>query len=353
MLTQIENQLFDRMQGAIRYVSPVAPGEAEGVTREVYRQLRREFQLAPPLTLQSPSSELLAGAWSVLREVEIVQGALTRPEKEAIAGAVSQRNLCPYCVDAHTGLLEAATRSGDGRAVRGANPDAIEDVRMRGLVTWALATRNPDDPVIWKPPFSSEQAPEAIGTALFYHYTNRMVQVFLGDALLPVPSAFRSVVRTVYSATFARRMVERSGEPGESLALLPEADLPSDLAWAESRPTIGSAWARFASAAEAAGVRSLPDSVRAAVTARLEQWHGEDLDLSGAWLDHALEEVREADHSFARLAFLSAFAPYRVDEAVVDAFRQEDPSDRGLVEAVAWSSWTAARRIGRWLSPQS
>ena len=50
-----------------------------------------------------------------------------------------------------------------------------------------------------------------------------------------------------------------------------------------------------------------------------------------------------------RLILLTALAPYQVDEEAVDAFTTRISGDERLIGALAWASFTAARRIGTWL----
>ena len=349
MLQAVENRVFDQMRGLVHHITPVAPDAAEGLVADVYAQLRGEFQIAPPLTLHSPAPRILAGAWSVTRESQIVPGRLARPMKEAIAASVSHINTCPYCVDAHTGLLHGAAKHDIAASIRNGQPEAITDDRMRELVRWALATRRPGDPLITNPPFSLEEAPEAIGTALAYHYVNRMVHVFLGDDLLPMPSSFRGVARRIFGATFGKRMVRRGGEPGASLGLLPDAPLPDDLCWAKSSPAIAGAWARFAAVVEEAGQRILPEPVRALLLTRLAGWEGEDPGISASWVEDAVASLEEVHRPTGRFVILVALASYRVDESTVEAFRSMTPGDRELVQAAAWAALQAARRIGSWL----
>ena len=349
MLQAIENRMFDQMGSLVQHVTPVAPDAAEGLVADVYAQLRREFQIAPPLTLHSPAPRILAGAWSVTRESQIVPGRLPRPMKEAISASVSHINTCPYCVDAHTGLLHGAAKHDVAASIRNGQPESIADDRTRELVRWALATRSPGDPMITSPPFSPEEAPEAIGTALAYHYVNRMVHVFLGDDLLPLPSGFRGIARRAFGATFGKRMVRRGGEPGASLDLLPDASLPDDLRWAQSNPAIAGAWARFAAVVEEAGQRVLPEPVRALLLMQLAEWKGEDPGMSAAWVEDAVASLEEAHRPAARFVLLVSFASYRVDDSTVEAFRSTTPRDSDLVEAAAWAALQAARRIGSWL----
>jgi len=353
MFQVIENRVFDQMRGLVQHVAPVAPHAAEGLVADVYSQLRREFQLGPPLTLHSPAPRILAGAWSVVRESQIARGRLARATKEAIAVSVSRINTCPYCVDAHSGLLGGAAKHDVAASIRNGQPEAITDDRTRDLVRWALATRCPGDPIITSPPFSLEEAPEAIGTALAYHYVNRMVHVFLGDDLVPLPSAFRGISRRMYGATLAKRLVRRSGEPGASLDLLPDASLPDGFRWARSNPAISGAWARFVAAVEEGGHRVLPEPVRAMLRTRLADWNGEDPGMGETWVGDAVTSLEEGHQPAGRLALLVSLASYRVDEDTVRAFQATTSGDRELVEATAWAALQAVRRVGSWLAPTS
>ena len=60
--------IIDRMGKGIQYVKPVAHGSATGLAAETYRQMQADFLPVPLLTLHSPVPEVLAGAWSILRE---------------------------------------------------------------------------------------------------------------------------------------------------------------------------------------------------------------------------------------------------------------------------------------------
>ncbi len=94
----------------VKYIWPVRPSSSDDVVAAVYRQIRRDFGvLREPLTLHSPHPRLLAGAWAAFRETVLV-GQVPRERKEAVAAVISDLNRCPYCVDAHTMMLDAAGR---------------------------------------------------------------------------------------------------------------------------------------------------------------------------------------------------------------------------------------------------
>jgi hypothetical protein len=55
-------------------------------------------------------------------------------------------------------------------------------------------------------------------------------------------------------------------------------------------------------------------------------------------------------HIAAKLALLTAIAPYQVDDEMIREFRTIYKEDIQLLNVLAWSSFTAARKIGKWLS---
>ena len=145
---------------AIRYIQPVAMNSTEGLVARVYPQIKKEFgALVEPFTLHSPSPELLAGAWSAGRESLLV-GSVRREVKEAVAATVSRINQCPYCVDAHTIMLNAISARNSAEAIIHQRDDQIRDAEMRSIVNWAAATRSPGAKILLSPPFSQEDAPE-------------------------------------------------------------------------------------------------------------------------------------------------------------------------------------------------
>jgi AhpD family alkylhydroperoxidase len=346
-LSVIENQGAQ----AIKYVQPVKPDSASGLLANIYTQIERDVGAAlPPLALHSPAPEIFAGAWLLGRETWLA-GHVRRDYKEAIIAAVSQTNTCPYCVDAHTMMLQGFSKHDAAEAIMRGRRDQLKDAKLRALVEWGAASRSPGNKMLLSPPFSPQDAPEIIGTTLAFHYINRMVNVFLDESPVPVPARFNGLKKVAkrIGASMMKEMVNRVLTPGESLQLLPEATLPDDLAWAASNPIVAGAYARFAAVIEIAGQAALPELVRTLVRERAQAWNGEDPGLSRRWLEEAITGLNEEHQPAARLALLTALASYQVDEGVINAFRAQQPGDDKLIEATAWASFTAARRIGSWL----
>lgn len=340
-----------RTQEHVQYVSAVPRDLAQGPVARVYAQVERDFGiLAPPISLHSPAPEPLAAAWLMLRESLVATGQVRRPTKEAVAVAVSLANACPYCVEVHGTALHGLVRSKDAAAVADGRTELVADPDLRQVTSWVRASAGWQRTLPAPLPVPARQAPELVGTAVTFHYLNRMVNLFLAESPIPpgVPAAARPAIRRLVGALL-RSVLGSRVEPGGSLDLLPAAPLPPDLSWAAATPTVGEAFARAAAAIDAAGERAVPATVRELVTARLAGWDGLPPGPSRAWARDALAELPAADRPSGQLALLTALASYQVGPSVVDEFRRDRPDDQSLIEVASWASLAAARRVGGWL----
>lgn len=335
----------------VRYIKPVPSRSARGVVQEVYRQIKAEFgTLGEPLTLHSPLPALLAGLWCSFRE-SLVAGVARRDIKETVAVAVSRLNECPYCVDAHAVLLRASRAHEAAALIQEGKEDEIGDCGLRSAAAWARATLSRGDAILDSPPFSYLEAPEIIGTAVWIHYINRMSKIFLGESLIPLKSnalGLRALAERMGGLFFAR-FTRRPRRQGDSLHILRAGILPQDLAWAAASPAISRAFAAFSGAAEEAGSQALESEVRKCVKGAVEGWDGAAPGPGRGWVEPAVAAMRRDQQPAVRLALLAALSPDLVDSDVVGEFKSQHPGDEILLGAVAWSSFTAARRIGSWL----
>ncbi|MEQ4304177.1 carboxymuconolactone decarboxylase family protein [Plantactinospora sp. B6F1] len=335
------------VQRQVKYVRTVPPGRADGLVAAVYRQVAEELRLVvPPVLLHSPAPETLAGYWMLMRESLLAGGAVDRLGKEAVAAAVSVANICPYCVDMHSiGIYDLATEH-DAEAVAGDRVDEIADPRIRDLAVWARTAHQPDE-ASPRPPLSPAERAELVGVVVGFHYLGRMVNVFLANFLLPPRLGPRARRRVKHGISLMLSPSLREVLPaGRSLGLLPAAPLPADAGWAAGQPEIAEAVARSFAAFERAGQRALSPAVRHLVLDRLAGWRGEEAGLSRQWCERLVADLPVPDRPAGRLALLTAFASHQVDEDTVREFRLAEPRDAALVEAAAWASYAAARRIG-------
>jgi AhpD family alkylhydroperoxidase len=334
----------------MRFIEPVRQSEATGLVAQAYDAVKMYFGGPAvvrngPFLAHSPDPELLAAFWNLAYETVLVDGRIPRADKHAIAAIVSKINECQFCVEVHSYMSGLEGEPGDTALLMDGLAERITDAGRRRLAEWAAATRDASSETARRPPFTPEEAPEAIGTAVAFHYTDRVVSFFHGsDGIDPGDTPFDVV------ASLTQAAVEREREPGSSLLPVTDAELPEDLRWAASSPHMAAAFAGFVATVEAAGEAVLDESERACVAAAIEAWDGSDPPLGSKWIDEALIGLDPGSSpARARLALMAALAPHRVDEATVDAFKRERPHDRELVDAVAWSAARAARRIGSWL----
>ncbi|RSN26703.1 alkylhydroperoxidase [Streptomyces sp. WAC 05977] len=299
----------------VRYVRPVSFGRATGLVRDVYGRLERDFgMLAPPVALHSPSPDVLAASWVMLRESLVAAGETSRADREIVATLVSQENSCPYCVEVHGMALDSLGRSSEASAIASGRP--VADPRAGTLSPGARA--------------------ELTAVAFAFHYLNRVVSVFLGPS--PLPSSVPDSARAKAKAVLGRflRPVE-GASPGESLELLPPGS--GDFGWAAGNPVVADAFFRASSVFAALAV---PSAVREVVERELSTWDGLSPGLSRSWVD-------AFDDPGVRLALVVAKAPYQVDDALVAA---AGLGDRELVELVGWAGFTAAARAVSVASPR-
>lgn len=324
----------------IRHLSPVRPGRGQDLVARVHRQVERDFGLlAPPIALHTASPGALAGSWAMLRESLVARGEVDRAVKEVVAAGVSEGNRCPYCVDVHSATLGGLL----GGDVAESGLDGLADPALLALGEWARTGGAEGSTA----PFAAGQAAELVGVAVTFHYLNRMVNVFLGDSPLPpsVPEGARGRARRVLGRVM-RVDAARSHAPGDALDLLPPAEAPAELAWARGNDVVHEAFARAYAAIDAAGERSVPERVRALVTAELDAWDGRPVGPSRAWALERVAGLPAEERPAGLLALLTAMAAYQVDDEAVTACRRVLPGDRELVELTSWAALAAARRLG-------
>jgi AhpD family alkylhydroperoxidase len=310
----------------VRRVGVVTP-PGDGLVAEVYRRMETDFgMLAPPIALHAAAPLLLAGAWCVFRETMLPVVRVERVAKEAVATAVSRSNRCPYCVEVHETTLAGL-----------AGPDEAGT-----LARWAREGG--------ESPFAADQGPELIGTAVVFHYLNRMVNVFVDESpLARTPGLLRPVARRGAQRLMGAltRPIRR---PGTSLDLLPPASGRPAPAWAADQPHIADALRRTFAVVDAEADRLVPTEVRALVTHRIADADpGPGLLDARQWLERRVNDLPVDCRAAGRLALLTVWASYRVtDELVAEVRRGHD--DATVLTLTAWAGWQAARDAGEALA---
>jgi AhpD family alkylhydroperoxidase len=354
LLGQLEKQAFS----SLRYLRPVKPQDARGLVQKTYGQIRRDFGLlVAPMTLHSSVPPLLAAVWTMCRET-LFCGRLSQVQREALSAAVSRLNRCPFCVEVHTLSLRAlqVPQTAGHRAESDSELEAsISEASMHRLGAWVegVHTSSPSSPDF---PFDPAAFAETAALILGFHYTNRMVNIFLPESVLPVSARWPRLHFIVQglAARVIGHLARRRPEAGLASDLLSSsqvpAGLPAEFGWAAADGRIAQALGRCAAIVENVG-KVLPPAARQRVEARLAVWHGEEMPLDRRWLDAVAEGLGPKEGAAARLALLSALAAYRVSPEEVASFRRYYPTDAELLSVSAWGAFAAVRRIASWLKP--
>jgi len=333
----------------IRYVKRPDLKRMDTLAAQVSQQMAQEFQLAPPLTLHHLLPRVMAGLWAISREAYIA-GHTGRALREAVASEISKINQCPYCVDVHTAMLHGL---GNGEVAQAIvyDKDAMDGV-SRDVVDWATANLSPKSNILRRPPFTANDAPKFIGTALLFHYLNRMAHLFLPDSPLPVPSSFAWLKRNL-GIVFGKTVGSKIATLTASSDTFPLADevtaLPPEFNWALADERIAAAFSLFAKVIEEAGAFYIDVKVRELLLSKLDQWQGDQPGLGQAWLEESVTGQDKAQRPAARLALLTAFTSYQVNDSDIASFREQTKSDAALIALTSWASFQAMKKVSTWL----
>ena len=332
----------------MQYITPVKTSAAKDLVAEVYSQIKQDFgRVVEPFTMHSPIPSLLAGAWMASRESELV-GVVPREIKEAIATSISKLNQCPYCVEAHTIMLQAIGKKNTAELITKEQYKKLDKPKTRKIVKWALATLSPEAEIIRSPPFEAEEAPEIIGTTVFYHYINPLVTIFLGKTPLTLP--FLKPQMTQIASRLFKKAVNKPKTPGTSLNLLPDRKLPNDLSWAKTSPHVAGSYARFAGVIKDIEESLIPESTRKIVFGYLSENALKQLNFSSERIKEAATQLDPKSRIAATIALLTPISPHQINRAMINDFHKTFPSQTQLLGLTTWASFTRARIIGKWLN---
>lgn len=349
IIEKIENQLFRKVAPfTIRHIKRPDLNSKEPLVKRVFDQAGREFQAAPPITLHFPDPSLMAGIWSATRESFIIN-ANGRAMREAVAAAVSELNECPYCVDVHTAMHASANGS---RHLPDSNSDSDNSSVARAY-KWALSTLDPDSPLLQYPQIAIADTPQVFGTAICFHYTNRMVNIFLDKAPMPMPAASSKFMRAFSRASlrfFGKRMVKLDGVPGDYIMEAENVVLPEEFSWAHSNPYVAGGLLRFSHAAEMAGSEAVHKDIQELVLLHLDAWNGEQVGLGRGWVEELILPLDKKLQPAGRLALLAARASWQVDKEIIREFRQFNEGDKALIQVAGWASYAAVKKISGWFN---
>lgn len=354
MLKTINAKMLEQNAHAVNYIKVRGLKDATGKIKDINHQINRDFGLAGPFTITTPSARVHAVRWAMARECLVVENEVSRVTKEIVAAAIAQINQCPYCEDVHGASIASAGDNKTAESIINGTWKNGEDERVKSIIEWSLNTRNPDADIIRNPPFSKKEAPEIIGTALAFHSTNRLVSIFLDETPMPGilgNDLFRKTALTIASKTLFKSMISKKASSGDATQFIkgyPQNE--NEYSWHSHIPSFS-----VAISAQNQLLQSLEDELVPFATAQIfkeaiNNWSGEEMPLGRAWLKAHLDKLDTKEHPVAQLLFLAAFAPYTITGKEIEEFRRIRPSDKELIEVCFGSIQKLTNKISEWLT---
>jgi len=330
----------------IKHIKYIKKNQAKGHLKRLYKHMELNFgKLAEPFVIHSIDEELTAGIWAVFYETILVDGEVKRSLKEAIATSVSEINKCNYCVDAHTImifgtekiLLEIITTIKEGKT--------IATTQEEKLVFWALQNLKFDSSIILNPPFTKDKAPEIIGTAVLFHYINRMVNLFAGNTPLPTTKMRGALIRIASGFIFAKA-IKKKKIKGESLLFIDEGINGDSFTWAGQKPVIQKAFQYFKYQTEHKIDQILSPALISLLKSQATQLNLIKSGFGNEKLEIFLKTVKPAERQIAEFCFLTMFESHKVYEKHFQGLKQRF-KDAEILRVAAFVSMLIADRIGQ------
>lgn len=352
MIKTIEKKMLEQNAQAVKYLKVFGLKDAKGNIKAINQQINRDFGLAGPMTLSSPSERVHAVRWVKSREIFVVETHVKRVTKETIAAGVSETNKCPYCVEVHQTSISSTGNNTIANAIARGTWKSLEDNKTRALIDWSLNTLNPNADIISNPPFTLPEATEIIGTALEFHSTNRLVSIFLDESPLPAflsNSFIKKIALSIASKTLFKSMVSKKPQAGDSLPFIKNTPLTKEEQWAKNIPAYAMGLAAENKLLKDIQAEHIPQKSANLFKAKISEWQGEEMPLGKSWINKITANLDDREKPITTIMFLAAFTPYAITEKDIEDFRQIKASDAELLEVCYWAIQTTTNRIGEWL----
>lgn len=311
-----------------------------------------------PTGFHKHDAHIFAAFYVLFHDAYLGDGvALTRPEREIVATAVSVSNRCYFCVHVHSRLVRASSAgAGTDELILERRVDDIRDPRERELARYGLSSKKPDDPIIYDPPFTATEVSDAAVLVLGFHYLNRVL-----DAVGLKEGIKRTVLANPPPFVLAQALgLRKRFEPGtaykqvlaSNLALpirVDESDRETILRITRHRSAVADpilfAWSSIRQVAEELYDAEVLDAIRE----HLAEWDGIGTSIGMEWADDAVAHMSHSprNQALARQGIIIAREAFRVSR--VELFDLCDRNLRKQLALVCFSAFAAALRICEWL----
>ena len=329
----------------IKHIKYVDKTEATGKLKEIYNHIKLNFGLlAEPFILHSLNEELTAGVWATLYETVLIENNVKRSIKETIATCISEVNKCNYCVDAHS-IMILGTENKLQHNIQFVKDGKSElKTKEDKFILWALNNLNLGNEIILTPPFNKSEIPEIIGTAVLFHYINRMVNIFAIDTPLPTLK-FKNLVKYLASNFIFKKAIKKTKVKGDSLRFIGVSKNYGSFEWANGIPEIQNAFRHFKYHTEINIEKVLSSELIAELIKQ-----GSNLNLlrptfGNKYLSDFLERIKSSEKQIAEFCFLTMFGTYKIQEKQINALKQT-LTDKEILKIAAYVSLLISENIG-------
>ncbi len=346
-------KLFERLSiKTMRYVHAVPRARAEGLVKQIYDMIAEDFFINGSLTSHSQVPELMAGVWMGGRETILVTDFIDQTTKEAMTATLSTINDCPYCGDMLVSLVHSGGDHQAAEKIFAVKEECVDDTALRNRLLWVKAVATPGHLGEIPDVFTREEIPEAVGSILAMSHINRFSHVVMDGSPVNEPFGLQKIKQTALRL-IGNELIstkQRVVQPGRALSLLPEAELPDDMAWAIANPRIADALSRWANAVEKHAQGIVSNEVKACVKHNLAQWYGERMPISRSWVEQDVANLSGRDKVTAKLTLLLAKAPYQLDDILVQSVLDQYKDEATFIKFLAWAAFTSARHVAHRIS---
>jgi len=259
--------------------------------------------------------------------------------------------ICPFCAEGHGMMIAASGHRQEAKLIQHSSEQ--NEGKIFKIADWAKQSYDPTNDWVKNPPFSSQEAPEIIGTYYCFNVTNRLVNLFLGESPVPIPKdqkLLRSIMSFVATRLMMRPFVTRKLESGKSLSLISLPANENSYSWTQEVPAISTAFGAVLDHLNKIENESIPTAVVERADRVLESWNGQQWPPRGQWLDKQLEGVDTSNQPLYKLALLVMFASYSVTDEDIFAFRKLYPEDQSLVDLCYWAANKVSIRVLDWVA---
>lgn len=189
----------------------------EALLNKSKKQMMKEFGMQPPpIATHKAVPELMIASWSCLRE-SLVVGDAPRYKKEVLAAAVSQKNDCPYCVQAHNMMAKSLAPADISK--RTDLEDQIVPAELAPIYDWVQKIDIGNLNALSAMPAEFSPQDEYLATYAIFSYLNRFVSVYHEDDFLPKIMQTPAKWMMPVASLMMKSIDEKAKVPGQSVIL--------------------------------------------------------------------------------------------------------------------------------------